>query len=65
MAAVNQDISDLFFNTDHRALHDSKGQFIEHNDLEEEAKMFLACLDRLGIATPTAEELIADFNARI
>jgi hypothetical protein len=36
-----------------------------YDQLEDEAQDFLACLDRLGVPTPTVEELIADFYARL
>ena len=62
---VDGNISDLFFNTEHGVMYDVDGNFEEFTSLEEEAKDFLACLDHLGVATPTVEELIEDFNNRI
>lgn len=66
---VNQNISDLFFNTDlsGAAEHDAHGQFTgwEVVKLQDEAEMFLNCLQRLGVTVPTADELIADFRARV
>lgn len=59
MAHVNGNISDLFFNTEHRF---GDG---EYPDLQAEGEDFLACLDRLGVATPTIEELIQDFKDRL
>ena len=58
--SVNANISDLFFNTEH--VYDSNGNCTE---LKEEAYDFLGCLDRLGVATPTVEELIEDFYNRL
>lgn len=66
---VDQNISDLFFNTDisDAVLKDEKGQFAGYDQwaLKNEADVFLACLDRLGVAAPTSDELLADFYARI
>ncbi len=62
---VDGNISDLFFNTEHHVSHDQKGQFADHDELETEAKYFLDCLDRLGVPTPTVDELIADFRERL
>lgn len=62
---VNGNISDLFFNTEHGAIYDEDGNFEDYACLEEEAKEFLDCLDRLGVATPTIEELIEDFENRL
>jgi hypothetical protein len=66
---VNADISDLFFNTDvsHAVVNDKDGQFVDwnHDALREEAETFLASLDRLGVAVPTADELIQDFHNRV
>lgn len=66
---VNTDISDLFFNTDLSVaeLRDEKQQFTGYDNakLEEEARLLLACLDRLGVTIPTVEEFLADFRLRL
>ena len=62
---VDGNISDLFFNTAHEIIYDVDGNFEEYASLEEEAKEFLDCLDRLGVSTPTVEELVEDFNNRV
>lgn len=66
---ANTDISDLFFNTDLSVaeLRDANQQFTGYDNakLEEEARLFLACLDRLGVTIPTVEELLADFRLRL
>lgn len=67
--AIDQNVSDLFFNTDvsDTVLHDAKGQFNGYDEkrLADEADMFLASLSWLGIATPSRDDLIADFYGRI
>lgn len=66
---VDTNISDLFFNTDLSAtkMLDPKGNFTGYNEekLREEAQMFLSALDRLGVATPSVEDLIADYYGRL
>lgn len=66
---VDGNISDLFFNTWHhfRPTTDERGKPDggDYDELEAEAKDFIACLDRLGVATPTVTELIEDFRARV
>lgn len=63
---VDGNISDLFFNTEHHAAYDSEdGQFLDHDQLEQEAWDFLTCLQALGVAAPTVAELIEDFHNRI
>lgn len=63
---VDGNISDLFFNTEHHAAHDSDdGQFLDHDQLEQEATDFLAALERLGVVVPTVDELIEDFHNRL
>lgn len=64
MDGVDTNISDLFFNTDHATTVDNKGTFENYSNLEDEGKMFLACLKRLGVAVPTLPQLIADFLGR-
>lgn len=65
---VDGNISDLFFNTDvsGAANHDKDGMFIGWDDakLREEATLFLGCLERLNVAVPAVDDLIADFHAR-
>lgn len=67
--SIDQNISDLFFNTDlsGAAEHDAHGQFTGWDvvKLQNEADQFLASLQRLNVAVPTANELIADFRARV
>jgi len=66
---VDGNISDLFFNTEHHFMPelDARGKSVggEHDELEQEAKYFLDCLNRLGVFTPSVEELVADFKARL
>lgn len=66
---VDQNISDLFFNTDLSECgdHDARGQFTGWDvaKLQDAAEMFLNCLQRLGVPVPSANELIADFRARV
>lgn len=67
--AVNPWISDLFFNhdLDQCKRYDSKHMFdgFDEKALNEEADNFLHCLDQLGVATPTRDELLADFHDRL
>jgi hypothetical protein len=68
--AIDGNISDLFFNTDLTGAHeecDDDKDFAGYdtNKLREEARMFLACLDRLGVAVPSVDALLEDFNGRL
>lgn len=67
--AIDQNISDLFFNTDFSGCgnNDDRGKFIgyDHAKLQAEADMFLNCLQRLGVPAPSRDELIADFYGRL
>lgn len=69
MARINGDISDLFFNTDldTARTYDDKKQFagFDEKKLYDEAMAFLGCLTRLGVDTPTADDLIADLYRRL
>lgn len=69
MAHVEGNISDLFFNTEHhfKPETDARGKTVggEHDELEQEAKDFLDCLDRLCVPVPTVDELVADFKKRL
>jgi hypothetical protein len=70
MASVDANISDLFFNYDSDddiAIKDDDGNFMSYDvtKLTERAKTFLGYLERLGVAVPPAEALIADFLARV
>lgn len=69
MAKVNVDISDLWFNHNHSGylLKDANGKFAGYDEAKrvDEATLFLAGLDRLGVVTPTPQELLADFDARV
>lgn len=66
---INQNISDLFFNTDVSSckLTDSKGQFTEFDPtkLGDEGVQFLNCLERLGVTVPSLQELLDDFYKRV
>jgi hypothetical protein len=57
---VDCNISDIFFNLEHET--DETG---DHTELDSEATWFLEALDRLGVDTPSVEELISDFYDRI
>ena len=65
---VLTDISDLFFNTDcaDAAVTLAGGEFGGYNqdELARIATDFLASLSRLGVAVPTAEELVDDYLLR-
>jgi hypothetical protein len=62
--AVNTNISDLFFNTDHTYVEDAApGDEFYH--LEEEARDFLNSLEALGLQVPTVADLIKDFHNRL
>jgi hypothetical protein len=65
---INGDVSDLFFNTelDSARVYDHRGHFTgwDATRLEQEAMQFLASLGRLGVDTPTVDDLIADFHGR-
>lgn len=68
--AINGDISDLFFNRDFDHCAEYEGQsrtFTGYNadKLREEAVTFLQNLNRLGVLTPTVDELLTDFHARV
>lgn len=67
LSKVNGNISDLFFNTEHHYAPPPKKSGVggTYPELESEAKDFLACLGALGVTTPTVEELVADFYARL
>jgi hypothetical protein len=70
VATVDDNISDLFFNTEIPAAcitSDAKGQFIEydHAGMMEHARTFLGCLERLNVTVPTPEELMSDFYGRV
>lgn len=69
MPRVDPNISDLFFNTDlsSTTLKDGRGHFAGYDEekLKTEAQLFLSALDRLGVATPSVEDLIADYYGRI
>lgn len=66
---IDQNISDLFFNTDNEgaATSDETGRFAGYDDaiLRDNATIFLACLARLSVAVPSVDELLADFLARV
>lgn len=67
---VDPNISDLFFNTDVDAArrYDKKGHFdcFDHGTMMIEAGHVLGCLERLGVPNlPTADDLVADFLARV
>lgn len=66
---VDQNISDLFFNTDfsEEVIHDEKGQFVDfdQNKMREEADLFLGCLSRLNVAIPSRDALLEDFYKRV
>jgi hypothetical protein len=68
--SIDQNISDLFFNTDLRGAEltrDSDGVFQGYDDdkLRDDAQMFLNCLEWLGVAIPSVDDLIADFETRV
>lgn len=66
--SINGDVSDLFFNRDlENCRQFSRGAFTGWDDkrLREEAKYFLDALSRLGVTTPTVDDLIADFYNRV
>jgi len=66
---IDGNISDLFFNLDLEAtvVKDANGKFVCFDDdkLRAEAGWFIECLDRLNVAVPSIDELIADFYARV
>lgn len=65
---VDQNISDLFFNTDvsDAVVNDNNGNFASYDiaKLRNEAEMFLNCLYRLGVSIPSVDDLLADFDRR-
>ena len=61
---VNGDVSDIFFNMDHRPEFDDKGNG-DYMDLKDNAELLSGALRRMGAADYTPDELIADFYARI
>ena len=69
--SIDGNISDLFFNTDLSAAHltakENGGEFAgwDHDKLQEEAKSFLGCLERLGVPVPSVDDLTADFYSRV
>lgn len=61
-------ISDLFFNRDHSdAVLTDKGKFAGYNDniLTESAELMNGCLRDLGVDTPPASAIVADFYGRL
>lgn len=66
---IDQNISDLFFNTDLSGTHlpEVEGKFAGYDEakLQDEALMFLGSLTRLGIDVPTSDDLIENFYARL
>lgn len=66
---VKVQISDLFFNWDHREAeqHDTAGQFAgwDHAKMISQANSFLAMLGALNIPVPSAEDMVDDFLARV
>jgi hypothetical protein len=66
---VDQNISDLFFNTDmsDAEIKDEKNQFVDwdQNKMREEARLFLGCLERLNVAVPSVDALVEDFYKRV
>lgn len=67
---VDQNISDLFFNTDLSSTHLpnlSNGMFAGYDEakLQDEALMFLSSLARLGVDVPTSDDLLENFHARL
>lgn len=68
--AIDQNVSDLFFNTDlnQAKLIDNKGRFAGWNEpiLKSEAFTFLECLGNLKVSgLPSCEALVKDFLERI
>lgn len=64
---VDDDVSDLFFNTDHdNAKVMSMGRFVEWNEsaLRDNARMFIQSLWRLGVNVPSEGALLGDFYRR-
>lgn len=66
---MDQNISDLFFNTDvSDAKEYDRGDFSGFDDdkMLYEAELFLGCLDRLNVGDlPSARELVDNFYGRI
>jgi hypothetical protein len=67
---IDGNISYLFFNTELSVAElptDRDGVFQGYDEtkLHDEAEIFLGCLGRLGVATPSVDDLIADFYSRI
>lgn len=68
MTRINGDISDLFFNHDHGEIAVMEdGEFVEYDDnkLRASARDFIGYLERLNVAVPDVDELVADFYGRI
>lgn len=67
--SIDQNISDLFFNTDlsDAVMQDEKGMFVGYDEtkLQDEALMFLGSLTRLNIDVPTSDDLIENFYSRL
>lgn len=61
-------ISDLFFNRDHSdAVISDRGKFAGYNDdvLTESAELMIGSLRDLGVDTPPASAILADFYGRL
>lgn len=71
---ISTPVSDLFFNYSHdeyTRLHNSRqdDESISDDEIKEslrdDAKMFIGCMDSLGVGGFTEDDLIADFMARV
>jgi hypothetical protein len=62
---VNGDISDIFFNMDHKPIVDKDSKTVIYQDMHDNAVLLQQCLQRLGVDCPDEEALIADFYKRL
>lgn len=66
---IDGNISDLFFNHDHGDIsvmnEDSQFDHYDDDKLRASALDFIGYLERLNVATPSVDDLVADFYARV
>lgn len=62
---VNGDISDIFFNMDHKPVLEEDTETLVYMDLHDNAVLLHKALQSFGVDCPDEEALIADFYKRL